>query len=358
MPQETVGYVELEWTCEHCGTKNPGTRQVCSNCGAPMNERQKFELAAQQKLITDKDLIAKAEAGPDIICPFCGTRNVVGATKCVHCGGDLTGATARAKGEVLGAFTTAPQPEIKCRYCGTMNPADAKKCKTCGSALVREAAPATPVAKAATAAGGIGILPIVIIGALIVACLGFFILSSRTSDTVGTVRGVEWQRNIAVLAQRPVTREDWRDRIPSGARVGQCQQRVRGTQDQPVANSQKVCGTPYTIDEGTGVGKVVQDCVYNVYDDYCEYSTQQWVVIDTVVARGQDANPRWPSPALSADQRFGQRDENYVVIFTAGDKTYQYQPRSEAEFARFTPGSRWRLKINGLGSITSVEPAT
>ena len=23
MPQETVGYVELEWTCVHCGTKNP-----------------------------------------------------------------------------------------------------------------------------------------------------------------------------------------------------------------------------------------------------------------------------------------------------------------------------------------------
>lgn len=355
MPQETVGYVELEWTCVHCGTKNPGTHQTCTGCGAPMSDSQKFELPAQQKTITDKGLIEKAEAGPDIHCPYCGTRNVATATKCVHCGGDLTGGAARAKGQVLGAFTSAPQPDIKCRYCGTMNPADGKKCKTCGSALAREPAPATPAAKATPSK--LGVLPIVIIGLMIVACLAFAVLSSRTTETIGTVRSVAWERSIAVLEQRPVTREDWRDNIPAGAKVGTCRQEIRRTQDEPATNAQKVCGTPYTIDEGTGVGKVVQDCVYNVYDDYCEYATQQWVVTDAVVAEGEDNNPNWPSPNLNASQRAGERTESYRVVFSANDKTYTYTPRSADEYAQFTPGSRWTLKVNALGSVTSAQPA-
>ena len=114
MPQETVGYVELEWTCVHCGTKNEGTKQTCGGCGAPMSDSQKFELPAQQTLITDKDVIAKAETGPDIICPYCGTRNVAGSPKCSHCSGDLTGATAREKRQSLGL---GPQAHLRSDRC-------------------------------------------------------------------------------------------------------------------------------------------------------------------------------------------------------------------------------------------------
>jgi hypothetical protein len=159
-----------------------------------------------------------------------------------------------------------------------------------------------------------------------------------------------------VLAQRPVTREDWRDEIPSGAQVGQCRQEIRGQQDSPAPNSQKVCGTPYTLDTGTGVGEVVQDCFYNVYDDYCKYATLQWVVVDTVGVRGADTNPQWPTLRLAAGQQAGDRDEDYEVTFQANDRTYSYSPRDATEFGRFTPGSRWTLKVNALGSVTSVQP--
>ena len=108
-----------------------------------------------------------------------------------------------------------------------MNPADASKCKTCGSALPREPAKAAvPAAKAAVPAK-LGMLPIIAIGLVILACAVFAILSSRTTDTTGVVRSVAWQRSVAVLAQRPVTREDWRDEIPAGAQVGQCRQEIR-----------------------------------------------------------------------------------------------------------------------------------
>lgn len=356
MPQETVGYVELEWTCVHCGTKNAGTKQTCGECGAPMSDSQKFELPVQQTLITDKDVIAKAETGPDINCPYCGTRNVAGSTKCSHCSGELTSATAREKGDLLGAFQSAPQPDIKCRYCGTMNTASGKKCKTCGSALAAEPTPATPAAPAGPAAK-LGLLPIIIIACVVVACLAFFIMSSRTSDTIGVVNGSSWQLRVNILEMRPVQREDWRDRIPQGASIGNCREEVRRTQDQPAPRSQKVCGTPYTVDQGTGVGKVVQDCQYNVLDDICKYNVNEWVIIDAIVAKGNDAKPSWPDPQLSQSQRLGNREEAYQVTFAANDTIYTYTPRDAQEYAQFTPGSRWTLKVNALGGITDISPA-
>ena len=44
MPQETVGYVKLEWTCKRCGSKNPGTTRICAACGNVMSEADKFDL--------------------------------------------------------------------------------------------------------------------------------------------------------------------------------------------------------------------------------------------------------------------------------------------------------------------------
>ena len=355
MPQETVGYVELEWTCVHCGTKNPGTAQTCTGCGAPMSDSQKFNLPGQQKLITDKDAIAKAAIGPDIHCPYCGTRNAAGSTKCSHCGGDLVGGEARAKGAVLGAFDATAKPDVKCPFCGTLNSASAMKCSHCGGALQTPLAPAPQAA--AKPKSQIGLLPIILIGLVVIACAVFFTLGARTSDAVGVVQSLSWQRSVIILEQRPVQHSTWRDQVPSGANLGACRQEVRRTQDDPAPNAQKVCGTPYTEDQGNGTGKVVQDCRYNVMDDYCEYTANEWMRVDAVVAKGSDTNPQWPNPALSSIQKTGNRDETYHVTFDANGKTYTYSPRDAQEFAKFTQGSKWTLKVNGLGNVTSATPA-
>lgn len=70
MARKTVGYVKMEWTCPNCGTRNPGTNAVCSNCATPQPKDVQFEQVAQEELITDEALIAKAKQGPDIHCPF------------------------------------------------------------------------------------------------------------------------------------------------------------------------------------------------------------------------------------------------------------------------------------------------
>ena len=366
MTQKTVGYVELEWTCTYCGTRNPGTQKKCSGCGAMMSEEDQFEAPVQQELITDEAKLAQAKRGmADIHCPYCGTRNVAGSEKCKHCGGDLVGAVAREAGQVVGAYSNGPVADVPCPYCATPNPATATKCKNCGGTLQKptEAAPAEPATKPTAAPEARSRVPVLAIVAVIVllsiCAVAYFALGARTTDTPAIVQSVMWERSIQILEQRPVTYKDWEDQIPAGALIGSCSKEHRRTQSGPAPGAEEVCGTPYTIDQGDGTGKVVQDCEYRIYDNRCEYTVNEWTVVDEAVAQGNDLDPQWPNVSLWSDQREGGRAEEYVVTFRADDKaeTYTYDVDSADEFSRFGVGSYWTLKVNTFGNVTDAEPA-
>ncbi len=353
MPQETVGYTNLVWICKRCGSKNLGTARLCSNCGGPMAEQGKFDLPAQQQLITDKDDLLKAQRGPDIQCQSCGTRNPADAKMCSQCGADLAAAPKRQTGNVLGAFSTAAAPDVKCPSCGEMNPASALKCKNCGSSLAQRKSDTTQPRPAAPAAKGGKFIAIGLLAAAVV----LFLLLTRTTDTSASVQAVEWQRTIGLLEQRPVAHETWRDQILAGALIGACSQKVRSTQDNPAPNADKICGTPYTIDQGNGTGKVVQDCKYEVKDNWCAYTQQEWTVVDALVARGSDLDPAWPNLSLGLGQRDGDHTEAYTVTLAAENKQYYYFPTTAPDFTQFVIGSRWTLKVNGLGAVLSLMSA-
>lgn len=358
MPQEDLGYVELEWTCKNCGTRNPGTRKNCMTCGAPMGTQGKFELPAQQELIQDVEKIKQAAVGPDVICPFCGTRNAANATSCKQCGGDLKGAQAKFAGGVLGAFEDKPQPDIKCPNCGTMNPAGAMKCKNCGASLKRpETQPAAPPQTLAPTKGTSPLMIGSIIAVLLLCAVGAYLLFFRTSDSTGTVSGVTWERTIAIMAETPVRAADWQNQLPVNATVSSCELKPRRFSDVEEPNSKKVCGTPYIVDQGNGTGKAIQDCQYQVSEQYCSYTHLQWTVINTVAAKGTDLQPNWPLYTLKSGEREGNRAQEYRVTFDAGGKQYTYTTEDANQFARFTRGSRWNLQINGLGAIVNVTPA-
>jgi len=354
MAEKELGYVELEWRCPSCGNRNPGSVKKCAQCGAALTEQIKFEQAPQEQIISDKEKLAQAAAGADIQCVYCGTTNPATAKKCKQCGAELTEGKARAAGQVLGGFRDQPAPPLKCPSCGTENPATALKCAKCGSALLQPKPQAAP--PAAKGKFPVGILIAVLLG--ICALAGVFMaLSARTTDAVGEVRNLSWKRTIAIEALSPVTRQTWRDEVPANAPLGQCTRKVHHTQPDPAPGAKEVCGTPYTVDQGSGYGKVVQQCVYEVYADWCEYQATEWRVINTLVAQGTDLNPVWPETRLVNNQRAGGRQETYQVNFMANDKTYSFTPPNSNEFVRFQPGSRWKLKINTFGAITGVEPA-
>ena len=61
--RRTLGYIQNEWTCPNCGTRNKGGVKTCENCGAPQPENVQFELPSEQKFVTDEAAIKAAKAG-------------------------------------------------------------------------------------------------------------------------------------------------------------------------------------------------------------------------------------------------------------------------------------------------------
>src|SRR5512134_1195914 len=107
--RRTIGYIQNEWTCPNCGTRNKGGIKTCENCGAPQPENVQFELPAEQKLVTDKAALNAAKAAADIHCGFCGTRNPATAETCSQCGADLKEGKKRESGRELAPAVAAPK---------------------------------------------------------------------------------------------------------------------------------------------------------------------------------------------------------------------------------------------------------
>jgi hypothetical protein len=101
----------------------------------------------------------------------------------------------------------------------------------------------------------------------------------------------------------------------------------------------------------------VQDCEYQVYEDWCEYVVQDWIVVDTLVLSGSDLFPTWPEVPAAADQRAGGQSESFQVVIATEDRTYTHQVSNADSFRQYQIGSRWMVTTNKLGGITSIEPA-
>jgi hypothetical protein len=192
-------------------------------------------------------------------------------------------------------------------------------------------------------------------GVCLIAFIALIVLVTRTDEQKAAVEALNWTYSIPIEQLEPVEKEDWLDEIPGEAEILNCGQGLRTTESEPVPNSIEVCGTPYTIDTGSGYGEVVQDCEYEVYDDYCSYTIMDWVVFDTITESGEGQNPFWPEVTLLDGQREGERESAYAVIFLSGDKRYTYHADSLQEFQRYTPGSAWVINVNTLGAVVSVE---
>lgn len=337
MARKVLGYIELVWTCDSCQTKNPGAIRSCTACGAPQPFGVQFERVDPStfNFIKDEALIRMAQSGPDKHCPYCGTRNLAEAQTCVECGADLTvGATDRPVGAIVVNDPAAAEPQAGVQQ-------DAKE-------TLR--GPKKPLPKW---------LPIVGILAVIALCAFIALYFSRMNQTDrmnATVAQTYWQRQVAVEDYRLVQRADWEDSIPSNVNPYNCDLRFRYNSDSPQANSEEVCGEPYTVDTGTGIGEVVQDCYYKVYDEYCSYDSMEWVVIDTLTLDGYNSNASWPRSNLTSNQRLGNSSESYVITFNVDGKEIPYRTTTYELFQQAATGTHWVVEVNGFGDITSISP--
>lgn len=359
MARETLGYVILHWTCPHCSTRNPGPFKFCAACGAPQPPDVQFEQIPESQLLTDEATAKAANAGADLHCGYCGARNPAGAKLCSQCNADMSTAKAREAGRVVGSYAPpGAQPQTApCPACGQPNPLTAQRCASCGTGLGQKAAPPPAAPASAAKVGGISIVIIALITlcvlGLIIFCL---VMVFRTTETTGVVNSVQWRITTEIEEYGPVDKENWKDEIPAGAKLGTCQEKYHHTQDTEAPRSKKICGTPYTVDKGTGQGEVVQDCQFEVYADWCAYKVDEWHKVDDLVSSGRDLSPVPPLVQLKANQREGKTFESYKVTFESDGKQYNYATDDLSTFTKFSPGSKWKLTVNGLGDVVSAEP--
>jgi ribosomal protein L40E len=347
MSRKTLGYVQLEWTCPNCSTRNPGLKKTCENCGAPQPENVQFEQPAEQKFITDQNELGAAKSGADTHCGFCGTRNPAAATVCSQCGGELAEGRKRQAGREMGPPPAGPKV-VTCTKCGTENPSSERVCSQCGSPLPRaggnDQATITKQATGSISAkkktnwvliGGIG-------AALLTCCLAVLFLFVFPSASVqATVTNVQWQTSVPVQEIRPVDHSNEKGSAPSDAYNVSCRDDTR-----------EVC-VDKTIDQGNGVAEVVREC-HNETDTYCSYTVDEWSTIQTYSLDGNDPNPVYSTPSLTDNQRVGSSSETLTVYFDTSKGQKTYSPGSVSEFQQFQIGSTWTLKMNAVGGVLSV----
>ncbi len=345
---ENRKFVELEWVCPNCNSRNKGSKKTCGSCGAAQPDNVKFHRAADEKVVADEKAMENAKAGADIHCGFCGTRNPGNAVTCSQCGGDLKEGKARQAGQVLQAAPPPPKA-ITCGNCGTENPGTARTCRQCGAAL--QQTDPTPVSAQTSAKAAGGTPPKKVnwwifggIGALLlICCIAAILIFAIPSKSVkGTVSDLQWQTSVPVQEIQAVNYSNQSGSAPSEAYNVSCR-----------TDSREVCEEK-TVDQGNGFAEIVQEC-HTESEQYCDYTLDEWTTIQTYTLDGNDNYPVYENPSLVSDQRLEQSSEILSVIFSTPDGQKNYTPNSVSEFQQFEIGSAWTLNMNAVGGVMSVE---
>lgn len=349
MSKRSSGFIQLEWECPQCESRNPGPEGSCQSCGAPQPDNVEFVAPAERKFIKDEKALKDAKAGSDIYCAFCDTRNPATAETCSQCGANLAeGERRKAGGEVRQRSATKI---VNCPNCEAENPSSNNSCQECGAPLEREkitSAQFAPKGKGAvqpTKTDATKKRPW-IIGAilfLIICCVGGLLFFLSPSEEVrGTVNNVRWETSIPVQEEQEVRHNDERGRPPSDAYDISCH-----------TESEEVC-TERTVDQGNGYAEVVQDC-HTESEEYCSYTILEWQTIETLTLSGNDYDPRYAQPSLTTGQRLGNESVDYSVHFSTEKGLLEYSPGDLTEYRQFQLGSDWALSLNRLGSIVSID---
>jgi hypothetical protein len=344
--QESKKFVELEWVCPNCDSRNKGSKKTCENCGAPQPDNVKFQRAADEKVVTDKKSLDAAKAGADIHCGFCGTRNPGNAVTCSQCGGDLKEGKARQAGQVLQESPPVPKA-TPCANCGAENNASARMCKECGAPIKQATTPApmqTQVKLSNSPKKKVNGWIFAAIGAFfLICCVAAVLLFVIPSKAVqGTVTNLQWQTSVPVQEIQAVNYSNESGSAPSDAYNVSCR-----------TESQEVCEEK-TVDQGNGFAEVVQECSTES-EEYCDYTVDEWTTIQTYTLDGNDNFPVYENPNLASDQRLGTATETLTVVFSTPDGQKNYSTDSVSEFQQFGIGSEWTLKMNAMGGVMSVE---
>ena len=358
----------MRWRCSACHTENLGRYKSCQNCTKP-KDRERFYDPAQassaepSQAVTDAALIEKATAGRDWQCRYCGTHQPARIHECRNCGAPAAEAEQAASYE-----TSAESPAT---------------------------APAV-VARAAAAPRRRSKWPVRLGAALLVVVLALFLLF-RTQVVEAEVVARSWEHSVVVERYQIVAGEGFAEKRPreafdivrSGERHHHDQRVQDGTERQSYTErvacgedcsttsvsctendngfktcrgGDRVCRTRYCSE--TRYKDVPKYKSVPVYEPWYTWRAWEWKVNRTVVERGTEEAPRWPSDEriqLGAGCKPGERERTrrepqYEVVFAGEEQErYPYRPRSLEEFSALSSGVKRKIRVGRARETEIVD---
>ncbi len=299
--EESLGFYEMLWDCDHCDTKGllGKSQRYCANCGAPQNpDKRYFPKPGEEQRIDGHKF-----EGADRTCPACQAPQSAAAKNCTHCGSPLDGAA-----EVKGVQTPVPPPKKRRR-----------------------------------------IWPFVV-AVILIFGFGIWWRCIRKVEATMTVAAHRWERSVAIEQFDQREEEAWRNEVPADASLHGCHPRQRSTRQVPDGED---CTTERR-DKKDGTFEQVKKCKTRyrnepVDDDWCSFSARRWKQIDTVKTSGTGTTPAWPTnvppadtPAQLGAKRAGKRTESLVLDFGNGKTCDDV---ADATWRKYADGQKVKLEV-------------
>lgn len=382
--------IEMWWECSTCGTINGGLSKKCGErvikdgkvtkgsgegCGKPQDREEWFmpdDISVNANL-TDAGDIAKAKAGADWYCGYCGSTQRRTNGECASCGGDKEASKEDRNGKYdLKEVIKEARTKLPTQRHETFPP------------------PLSPVTKR-------NILPFAIGGAALVLLVWFFVWLFTPRYVEAKVQSVSWLGTVHVERYSRFPDSGWyapgdaEDVHLEGSRIHHYDHVLVGSHQVPYIDREpcgqdcrsvsvpRSCRTNKNGSASCSGGGSRRECStrycsvtrYRTVNDYRDEPRYQmwyswyvwrWRHNRDVNSSGTNLEPYEPSGVqLALNTSFGKEQERrsqaefrYNCTFLGEDgKTQTYEPRSEQEFKRCTPGRRVRLKF--IAGSMSVE---
>lgn len=410
MPEDKRYTVEGYWDCQYCGnTGIRGRYKSCPNCGHSRDASVRFytkEIDADHAITAEEFQRETAEADKNSH----STSANYGGVETAASGGPSLYDREEGQGRGDGS-DDHDATDWLCDYCDSYNPATVEVCRNCGAAreqsdgktyqqvagtmartyddegnLVKERdlskkAEAPQPQPEAPARGRFPLIPVLLVGAAVIAAL-VFLLSPKAQKV--TVADFDWQRTIGIEQLQTVQESDWS--VPQGGRQTRAEREIR-SYDHVLDHYEKV---PHevseqvldhyetyttTVDKGDGTFDVEEhkEPVYKtekrteyrdepvyvdvpIFDTKYTYDIERWVHERDVKTEGKDHDPKWGEVKLSGatgangtgQEREGQRTGTYGVTDSAG----KHYTADEDYWQKLEQGQEIEVFVDRDGHIT------
>ena len=336
---------QMLWDCPACGTEKllGLDHRFCPACGSPQDPEKRYFPADDEKVAVEDHEFA----GADRQCGACEVPNSAKATHCGACGCPLDDAeeVARRKDQRAKGFSAAENVDA-----AEKEHADRKRKEELARRGITEEEPEPPKSsKKGLVLGCVGLL----IGAIaLFCCVSMF----WKTEAPMAVSAHSWERTVEVETFKTVNESDWCSKVPSKGKVTKKKSKQNGSKQIPDGQDCKTVRQ----DKGDGTFTEKEECTTKyrdepIYDDWCDYDIDKWVVTDTKKSGGAlDDKRSWPSVSEKKNKvREGSKNERYTVTRQDGEGDTHTCDFPEKQWSSMAVGSQWVGEVSVVtGGLT------